>query len=343
MFLAVLGPGIITMVADNDAGGISTYSITGAQYGFSLLWILVVLLPVAYFIQEMTVRLGAVTKRGHAEAIFEGFGKFYIPAAFWAMKNPHVPGWARWPRASSTPVLRRQRCSSCASISCCWLGCWWCASSSVASACPRFAALEPIPHSRENMGMRFSRLIGVVFCVGLLVSCRKQLGDGTTSQRDVDANLDGFIDVVKSGLGLSVNARFLTFGPVPGPRPWDNPAAATSVTVQGQNISLRPGRDGLVHERYEARPCPLKPIFECVEILATGRFGRDGEIMCFGLQLQKHPNEVVRQDIAFRSADYCPFQMSPGPAQQIIRGIEKAQLEHFQRQETDKYLDPSGR
>lgn len=161
---AVLGPGIITMVADNDAGGISTYSITGAQYGFSLLWIFFILVPVAYYIQEMTVRLGAVTKRGHAEAIFEGFGRFwgwfslfdlavvnwltlvteyigmiaamkvfgvpgwvtylavtailtsvvvtgrywtfekltllfcafnlvYIPAAFWAMKNPGVPGW----------------------------------------------------------------------------------------------------------------------------------------------------------------------------------------------------------------------------------------------------------
>jgi NRAMP (natural resistance-associated macrophage protein)-like metal ion transporter len=77
MFFSVLGPGIITMVADNDAGGISTYSITGAQYGFSLLWIFFILMPVAYFIQEMTVRLGAVTKRGHAEAIFEGFGKFW--------------------------------------------------------------------------------------------------------------------------------------------------------------------------------------------------------------------------------------------------------------------------
>jgi NRAMP (natural resistance-associated macrophage protein)-like metal ion transporter len=77
VFLSVLGPGIITMIADNDAGGISTYSITGAKYGFSLLWILIVLLPVAYYIQEMTVRLGAVTKRGHAEAIFEGFGKFW--------------------------------------------------------------------------------------------------------------------------------------------------------------------------------------------------------------------------------------------------------------------------
>jgi len=77
IFLAVLGPGIIVMVADNDAGGISTYAVTGSKYGFSLLWILVILLPMAYYIQEMTVRLGAVTKRGHAEAIFEGFGPFW--------------------------------------------------------------------------------------------------------------------------------------------------------------------------------------------------------------------------------------------------------------------------
>src|SRR5512142_228277 len=74
IFLAVLGPGIITMVADNDAGGISTYAVTGSKYGFSLLWVFFILVPMAYFVQEMTVRLGAVTKRGHAEAIFEGFG-----------------------------------------------------------------------------------------------------------------------------------------------------------------------------------------------------------------------------------------------------------------------------
>jgi len=77
ILFAVLGPGIITMVADNDAGGISTYAVTGSKYGFNLLWILFILLPMAYFIQEMTVRLGAVTKRGHAEAIFEGFGPFW--------------------------------------------------------------------------------------------------------------------------------------------------------------------------------------------------------------------------------------------------------------------------
>ncbi len=77
IFLAVLGPGIIVMVADNDAGGIATYAVTGSKYGFSLLWIFVLLLPMAYFVQEMTVRLGTVTKRGHAEAIFDGFGSFW--------------------------------------------------------------------------------------------------------------------------------------------------------------------------------------------------------------------------------------------------------------------------
>ena len=77
IFLAALGPGIITMVADNDAGGISTYAQTGAKTGFNLLWAMIILVPMAYYVQEMTVRLGAVTKRGHAEAIFDGFGKFW--------------------------------------------------------------------------------------------------------------------------------------------------------------------------------------------------------------------------------------------------------------------------
>jgi NRAMP (natural resistance-associated macrophage protein)-like metal ion transporter len=77
VLLAVVGPGIITMVADNDAGGISTYAVTGSKYGFNLLWVFFILVPMAYFVQEMTVRLGAVTKRGHAEAIFDGFGPFW--------------------------------------------------------------------------------------------------------------------------------------------------------------------------------------------------------------------------------------------------------------------------
>jgi Mn2+/Fe2+ NRAMP family transporter len=77
MFAVIAGPGIIVMVADNDAGGITTYSVTGAKYGFHLLWFLILLGPVAYYVQEMTVRLGAVTKRGHAEAIFAAFGRFW--------------------------------------------------------------------------------------------------------------------------------------------------------------------------------------------------------------------------------------------------------------------------
>jgi len=77
MYAVIAGPGIIVMVADNDAGGITTYTATGAKYGNHLLWFLILLGPVAYYVQEMTVRLGAVTKRGHAEAIFQSFGSFW--------------------------------------------------------------------------------------------------------------------------------------------------------------------------------------------------------------------------------------------------------------------------
>ena len=77
LYLIIAGPGIIVMVADNDAGGITTYTATGAQYSFHLIWFLILLGPVAYYVQEMTVRLGAVTKRGHAEAIFHSFGAFW--------------------------------------------------------------------------------------------------------------------------------------------------------------------------------------------------------------------------------------------------------------------------
>ncbi len=77
LFLLLAGPGLIVMIADNDAGGITTYAATGAKYGYDLIWFLVLLLPVAYFVQEMTVRLGAITKHGHAEAIFSAFGPFW--------------------------------------------------------------------------------------------------------------------------------------------------------------------------------------------------------------------------------------------------------------------------
>jgi Mn2+/Fe2+ NRAMP family transporter len=76
-FLMVFGPGLIVMVADNDAGAVSTYSQAGAQYGTRLLWVVLLLLPVTYFIQEMVVRLGIATGQGHAAMIYQRFGKWW--------------------------------------------------------------------------------------------------------------------------------------------------------------------------------------------------------------------------------------------------------------------------
>ena len=76
-FLMVFGPGLIVMEADNDAGAVSTYTQAGAQYGTHLLWILLLLLPITYFCQEMVVRLGIATGRGHADMIYQRFGKWW--------------------------------------------------------------------------------------------------------------------------------------------------------------------------------------------------------------------------------------------------------------------------
>src|SRR6202162_1065529 len=75
--LALLGPGLIVMVGDNDAGGVATYSQAGQNYGTSLLWVLLLLIPVLVVNQEMVVRLGAVTGVGHARLINERFGRFW--------------------------------------------------------------------------------------------------------------------------------------------------------------------------------------------------------------------------------------------------------------------------
>jgi Mn2+/Fe2+ NRAMP family transporter len=74
---AIIGPGIIVMVGDNDAGGVATYSEAGQNYGTSLLWVLPLLIPVLVVNQEMVVRLGAVTGVGHARLIKERFGRFW--------------------------------------------------------------------------------------------------------------------------------------------------------------------------------------------------------------------------------------------------------------------------
>jgi NRAMP (natural resistance-associated macrophage protein)-like metal ion transporter len=75
--LVIMGPGLVTMVGDNDAGGIATYTQAGQNYGTSLLWTLLILIPVLIVNQEMVVRLGAVSGVGHARLIFERFGKFW--------------------------------------------------------------------------------------------------------------------------------------------------------------------------------------------------------------------------------------------------------------------------
>jgi Mn2+/Fe2+ NRAMP family transporter len=75
--LAILGPGLIVMVGDNDAGAFGTYTQAGQNYGTSLLWTLALLVPVLFVNQEMVLRLGAVTGVGHARLILERFGKFW--------------------------------------------------------------------------------------------------------------------------------------------------------------------------------------------------------------------------------------------------------------------------
>jgi Mn2+/Fe2+ NRAMP family transporter/DNA-binding protein YbaB len=75
--LAILGPGLIVMVGDNDAGAFGTYTQAGQNYGTTLLWTLLLLVPVLYVNQEMVLRLGAVTSVGHARLILERFGKLW--------------------------------------------------------------------------------------------------------------------------------------------------------------------------------------------------------------------------------------------------------------------------
>ena len=73
-FLAVAGPGVVVMLADTDAGSVITAAQSGAQWGYSLLLLQFLLIPVLYIVQELTVRLGMVTGKGHAELIKEHFG-----------------------------------------------------------------------------------------------------------------------------------------------------------------------------------------------------------------------------------------------------------------------------
>src|SRR5579863_3951102 len=74
LFLAVLGPGLITSNVDNDAGGISTYSLAGAQFGYMLLWSLIPMTIALYVTEEMCARMAVVTGKGLSDLIREEFG-----------------------------------------------------------------------------------------------------------------------------------------------------------------------------------------------------------------------------------------------------------------------------
>jgi Mn2+/Fe2+ NRAMP family transporter len=75
--VAILGPGLIVMAADNDAGTISVFAQAGQDHGVRLLWVLALLSPILYVSQEMAIRLGAVTGSGHARLILERFGRVW--------------------------------------------------------------------------------------------------------------------------------------------------------------------------------------------------------------------------------------------------------------------------
>src|SRR5471030_1618902 len=74
LFLAVLGPGFITANVDNDSGGIFTYSLAGAQFGYTLLWTMIPITLALIVVQEMCARMGAVTGKGLSDLIREEFG-----------------------------------------------------------------------------------------------------------------------------------------------------------------------------------------------------------------------------------------------------------------------------
>ncbi len=73
-FLGLLGPGVVSAIAGDDAGGIATYSIAGAQYGYGLLWVMVVITVLLAVVQEMAMRLSVVTGKGLSDLIREEFG-----------------------------------------------------------------------------------------------------------------------------------------------------------------------------------------------------------------------------------------------------------------------------
>ncbi len=116
IFLAILGPGLISAASDNDAGGITTWSVIGARYGYSMLWLLLLITPILAVTQEMGARMGAVTGKGLAALIREKFSLKVTAFAMLALlvanfgtttaefsgvaaafSLAHIPSWAAVP------------------------------------------------------------------------------------------------------------------------------------------------------------------------------------------------------------------------------------------------------
>ncbi len=107
IFLAIMGPGIITATIDNDASGITTYSVAGARFGYSLLWILIPTTVALVVIQEMIARMGVITGKGLSDLIRENHGvksTFYMMIAlFIANFGTTIANFAGW--AASMEIL----------------------------------------------------------------------------------------------------------------------------------------------------------------------------------------------------------------------------------------------
>src|SRR3990172_1165913 len=107
IFLAIIGPGIITANIDNDASGITTYSVAGARFGYGLLWTLIPTTVALIVVQEMVARMGVVTGKGLSELIRENFGVkttfFMMLGLLLANFGTTVANFAGW--AASLEIL----------------------------------------------------------------------------------------------------------------------------------------------------------------------------------------------------------------------------------------------
>ena len=93
IFLAVMGPGIITAIVDIDAGGVTTYSLAGAHFGYTLIWSLIPITIALIVVQEMCARMGVITGKGLADLIRENYGvkiAFFILATLFFVNLTNI-------------------------------------------------------------------------------------------------------------------------------------------------------------------------------------------------------------------------------------------------------------